>query len=371
MQRRGLARRTEMQVSTKPSVSVTRRIYKFKDGENFLQFFSIDGDIHDGGDQCRIKRVVSKTDGTEYVAKVQLKRRIRGANEALFRRMTERFMNMPESAHVVKVEACYEDDRFFYTLMDSCKGGDLFDFFKMLANDDMPADELNRELQIVMRELLLSLRHLHNQGLVHQDVKLENLVFRDRGQVTLGAAGRRAPRSTSPKSARSRGESASPQVLKLIDFDFTQEWEPSSPKSTQILGTDGYIAPECYMGNLQQKSDIFSAGVILYLLVVGRFPHDDALFDDEPGQNVTGHPAMQKIYDRLLKAKVRWSSSSWTDIPEVRTFCQKLMAFRPEDRLTAEEALDDPWLKDVKGYGESPDSAAASPKEPASPKSPK
>jgi calcium-dependent protein kinase len=388
MQRRGLARRSlagPLAVETKQPVPVNRRIYMLKGGEQFQTFFTYDGDIHNGGDQCRIKRCKSKTDGSEYVVKVQMKKRIRGANEALFRRMTERMMNMPEYAHVIKVEACYEDDKFFYTLMDSCKGGDLFDFFKMLANDDLSAEDFNKELQIVMRELLLSLRHLHNQGLVHQDVKLENLVFRDQGQVSLDRRSRSPSPTSSPKSARRKtapSPPASPKVLKLIDFDFTQEWEPSSPKSQQILGTDGYIAPECYIGGLSPKSDIFSAGVILYLLVTGRFPYDDDIFDDEPGQNVLSHPKMKEIYEKLAKYKVRWSSSTWNAVPEAKLLCQRLMLFNPLERYDAEQALKDPWLCDVKTTSELVSTAAStptteeekrpgSPKEIKSPKSPK
>ena len=61
-------------------------------------------------------------------------------------------------------------------------------------------------------------------------------------------------------------------MLKLIDFDFTEEWEPDSPRSKAVVGTDGYIAPEAYLGNPQPKSDVYSAGVVMYVLIAGRFP---------------------------------------------------------------------------------------------------
>merc|ERR1712224_447541 len=122
-------------------------------------------------------------------------------------------MNMPENANVIKVEACYEDDKYYYTLMDSCKGGDLFDFFRMLASDDMSPAELNHELQVVMREMCLSLRHLHAQGLVHKDVKLENLVFKEQGGIGMSAS----PKT--PKDRKTPTSPQSPKVLKLIDFD--------------------------------------------------------------------------------------------------------------------------------------------------------
>merc|ERR1719174_3119090 len=161
-------------------------------------------DIHDGGDQCRIKRVKSNADGTEYVMKIQQKRRIRGANEALFRRMTERMMNMPENENVVRVMGCFEDSQYFYTLLEACDGGDLFDFFRMLMADDMEVEKLEHEVRTVMGELLLSLDHLHKQGLVHKDVKLENLVFRKKGSLE--------PRNVnSPKATFTKEKGESPK----------------------------------------------------------------------------------------------------------------------------------------------------------------
>ena len=65
---------------------------------------------------------------------------------------------------------------------------------------------------------------------------------------------------TEPKSPKSP---KSPSMLKLIDFDFTEEWEPSTPKSKSVVGTDGYIAPELYLGDFSPKTDIFSVGVIM------------------------------------------------------------------------------------------------------------
>merc|ERR1719456_1408081 len=212
--------------------------------------------------------------------------------------------------------------------------------------DDMTIDTLEREVRQVMGELLLSLDHMHKQGLVHKDVKLENLVFQKKGGVE--------PRSVTKEKAtftHAKGESPkSPTELKLIDFDFTEEWEPSSPKSKAVLGTDGYIAPEAYLGDVCPKSDVFSAGVILYLLVVGRFPYDDDIFDDKPGQNVTGNPKMEDIYRKMRRyaPKIHWGSRAWNKLPEAKAFCQKLMEFELPNRYDSEQALADPWVMGVK-----------------------
>jgi serine/threonine protein kinase len=366
LSRRALPKKN-LKVSTEKenAVPITRRIQKMN--IPMKEMFSVLLDIHDGGDQCRIKRVKSKEDGHEYVMKIQLKRRIRGSNEAIFRRMTERMMNMPDSAHVVQVKACYEDSQYFYTLLEACDGGDLFDFFRMLMADDMTIDTLEREVRQVMGELLLSLDHMHKQGLVHKDVKLENLVFQKKGGVE--------PRSVTKEKAtftHAKGESPkSPSRLKLIDFDFTEEWEPDSPKSKAVVGTDGYIAPEAYLGDVCPKSDIFSAGVIMFLLVAGRFPYDDAIFDDEPNENYVGSPKMQEIHDKIEKFKVRFGKS-WKHLDVAMDFCKSLIAFDVDQRPTAEEAMNHPWMAkfiDVSARRRSIERRAKEPRSP-SPKSP-
>jgi serine/threonine protein kinase len=333
LQKKQLAIDTTREAKT---VSIKKRIEPLKGP--IKDRFTVLLDIHDGGDQCRIKRVRSVEDNKEYVMKIQQKKRIRGANAALFRRMTERMMNMPDSEHVVRVHACYEDGEYFYTVQEACDGGDLFDFFRMLMADDMDDETLEREVRQAVGEILLSLDHLHKQGLVHRDVKLENLVFLKKGCIE--------PRSVkSPKAVvLEDGECKSPKMLKLIDFDFTEEWEPESPKSKAVVGTDGYISPESYLGDVCPKSDIFSVGVVMFLLVAGRFPYDDAIFDDEPNENYVGSPKMQEIHDKLKAFKVRFGSS-WKNLEGAKEFCRLLMEFDIAKRPTAREALQHPWMR--------------------------
>merc|ERR1719487_3067341 len=121
--------------SEKGAVLIEKRITRLP--KPFQQLYAVEQQIHDGGEQCRIKRVRSLTDGQIYVVKVQLKSKIRGRNEALFRRMTERMMNLPESPNVIKVFGCYEDEKYYYTLLESLNGGDLFDFFRVLTSDTL------------------------------------------------------------------------------------------------------------------------------------------------------------------------------------------------------------------------------------------
>merc|ERR1719473_1371050 len=323
----------------KAKVQIEKRITKIP--KPFREMYVVEQEIHDGGEQCRIKRVRSTSDGKHYVVKVQLKQKIRGRNEALFRRMTERMMNLPDSPNVIKVFACYEDERYFYTLLESLQGGDLFDFFRVLTSDTLEPDVVEKEVRKIIGSLLDSLQHLHNQGLIHKDVKLENIVFKEKAAGTPKSA--RTPKRRFSGGSGMAAEPVSPTGMRLIDFDFLEEWEPTSPKSKAVLGTDGYIAPEAYLGSACPKSDVFSTGVVLYLLIAGRFPFDDAIFDDGPNENYVGSPKMSEIHGKLEKYKVRFGRS-FDPFPEARDLCRQMLECDVNRRPDAVEALKHPWF---------------------------
>lgn len=293
--------------------------------------YTVKAEIHDGGDQCRVKRVRSKEDGTEHVMKILGRRLLRCQREAQFRDMTTRLMNTVECEHIVEIHRCFEDSENFYVLQEACDGGNLVDFLRLLEKEldnGMDAEALENEVRQVMGELLLSLDHLHKQGLVHKDVKLENAVFKKK----------RYPPTRKPNWSKHR----LPRELKLIDFDYVTEWK-DKPLSKDVLGTDGYIAPEAYLGYVCPKNDIFSAGVVMYILIAGRFPYDDAIFDDGPNQNCVGHPKMHEIYDKLDKYNVRFGKS-WQHLQQAKDFCRALLEFNVDERPNAEEALKHPWM---------------------------
>jgi serine/threonine protein kinase len=356
------------------AVSMTKRVEKLP--KKFSDMYAVEEHIHDTGVECCIKRVRCLQRGTPYVVKMKLKRLIR--DEALFCKMTERIMNSPDSTHVIKTFACYEDESYYYTILESLDGGDLFDFCTTILHPrkspELAPDTVEEIVRRIMLGLLRSLCHLHAQGLIHRDVKLENLVFKEKerlsskwmsriGQIDSGNLSDRfadllamctgATSSSlcvvSPKAVKSIG-------VKLIDFDFLEEYESTFSQSKEdrfasetlpppkrVLGTDGYIAPEAYLGSACPKSDVFSAGVAMYILMSGGYPHDYRIFDDEPDENFVGSPKMAEIHEKLGKFKVSFGRV-WDPFPEARNLCEQMLQFDVEKRLDALQALRHPWF---------------------------
>merc|ERR1711920_1144007 len=162
--------------------------------------------------------------------------------------------------------------------------------------------------------------HLHKNNLIHRDIKPENIMF-----------------DLNPR------EEASPKTVKLIDFDTCQEWSPTTPKSRQFVGTPGYIAPEALMGQSSPQSDIWSIGVILYILMTGEMPWS-SLVSLEDG--IVGSSDATRMYNTLKAEVLDWDKDPWPEFPQARNLCQQLLAFKTAERLsTVEEALSHPWLK--------------------------
>ncbi|CAJ1328739.1 unnamed protein product [Effrenium voratum] len=164
-----------------------------------------------------------------------------------------------------------------------------------------------RECKRIIREILTAVGHLHANNIIHRDIKPENIMF----DMDLMVE-------------------SSPKTVKLIDFDTCQEWTPQTPKSRRFVGTPGYIAPEALLGQMTPQSDLWSVGVILYILMTGEMPWS-SLVSLEDG--LVGSPSATQMY-RALKAEVlEWEQEPWPDFPLARELCQKLLAFELEDRM--------------------------------------
>lgn len=209
--------------------------------------------------------------------------------------------------YVANLVDIIEDEDNYYAVMEHVQGRDLFDFFVQEKVYTQP-----KRIQIarhLCKQILRGIQELHSNGLVHKDLKLENLVLAEQTNVTPGG------NTNTNSNGSSSSTMAALDVLNpvIIDFDTVELLKQADQTFFHVLGTDQYIAPESYKGLVTFQTDIWALGVILYTLLTGSFPFHYALFDDQPGENYVGHPRMDQISRRLRIAKIDWSGRVWAE----------------------------------------------------------
>lgn len=268
-------------------------------------------------------------DNTDVVIKTRIKKESfkSSSEEREWRTTTEYQMNMPTVETLCQFFEVLETRSTYYVVMEKVDGQDLFE---QMAREKLTAVE-SRD---VMWNILQGLHSMHSDGRIHRDLKIENVMISE-NQIPASPGGK--------KSAEF--EPCSPKSAKLIDFDTVQDWEPSSPKAKDVLGTDGYIAPEAYGGDYSPASDVYSAGVILFKMMTAKFPSRADIFDDQPGENYVGSAAMKRIQARLEKEVINYNLHPLDKIPEAQDLLKLMLSYDPAGRPTAEEAMNHPFFR--------------------------
>jgi calcium-dependent protein kinase len=152
--------------------------------------------------------------------------------------------------NIIKLQDVFFGKRSVYIVTDLCRGGELFELLNSGKNQGFVFRE-DRASKL-MRDMLSAVNYLHENGIVHRDLKLENFLFEDHN-------------STSP--------------LILIDFGLSKHISPGE-RLTQKVGSCYYTAPEVLNGNYDHKCDVWSLGVLCYMLLSGSPPFFGKTVDD-------------------------------------------------------------------------------------------
>ncbi|XP_007541670.1 serine/threonine-protein kinase 17B [Poecilia formosa] len=245
-----------------------------------------------------VKRCVEKSSGKEFAAKFLRKRR-RGRDcraEAVHEMaVLELARNSPR---VVNLYAAHETDHDLVLLLEYAAGGEIFDL--CVSEELLPEAQVTR----LIRQTLEGVQHLHQNQLVHLDLKPQNILL-----TSL----------------------APPGDIKIVDFGLARRLGTAG-ELREILGTPEYVAPEVLNYEpITTATDLWSVGVIAYMLVTGESPF---LGDDK-----------QETYLNVSQVNVDYSCDALSRVSELAVdFIRKLLVKAPEDRPSAAECLSHPWL---------------------------
>lgn len=201
--------------------------------------------------------------------------------------------------NIVKLYDYYEDAKNVYLVLEICSGGELFD--RIIAKGHYSeASAAN-----IVRQMLRVAAHCHLNGVMHRDLKPENFLFATKAEDS---------------------------TLKVTDFGLSDFFKPGQI-FTDVVGSAYYVAPEVLKRRYGPQADIWSIGVIMYILLSGQPPFW--------AQTETG------IFNEILKAKLDLNVSPWPQISKsAKDVLKKMLTVDPKSRITASQALSHPWVRE-------------------------
>ncbi|CAE7238987.1 CPK2 [Symbiodinium natans] len=206
---------------------------------------------------------------------------------------------MLDHPHIAALRDVYETEAEIALLTECCEGGELY---SRLSNSGTYAESDAAE---ATHQMLLAVGYLHAHHVVHRDLKLENFLY-----------------ETQESNA----------ALKLIDFGFAKIWDPSTLMLASC-GSIAYVSPDVLKGEgYTSKCDLWSLGVIVFMLLVGYPPF---------------HGSEKDMRTNILAASVDWSHKSrWRKVSEDAVdFVKMLLVKDPKGRMDVGQALEHKWLK--------------------------
>ncbi|CAN1250414.1 Calcium-dependent protein kinase 17 [Linum perenne] len=226
------------------------------------------------------------------------------------RREVQIMHHLTGQQNIVELKGAFEDKHSVHLVMELCAGGELFD--RIIAKGHYS----ERAAASLLRTIVQIVHTCHSMGVIHRDLKPENFLLLNKDES--------AP-------------------LKATDFGLSVFYKPVSHYAGEvfkdIVGSAYYIAPEVLKRKYGPEADIWSIGVMLYILLSGVPPF---WAESEHG-----------IFNAILRGHCDFSSDPWPLIsPQAKDLVRKMLNSDPKQRLSASQVLNHPWIKED---GEAPD----------------
>lgn len=227
------------------------------------------------------RKLVSKTDKDDVKREIQILQHLTG------------------QPNIVEFKGAYEDRQSVHIVMELCAGGELFD--RIIAKGHYS----ERAAATICRAIVNVVHICHFMGVMHRDLKPENFLLSSKDEAAM---------------------------LKATDFGLSVFIEEGKVYR-DIVGSAYYVAPEVLKRNYEKAIDVWSAGVILYILLSGVPPF---WAETEKG-----------IFDAILKGEIDFETKPWPSISNsAKDLIRKMLVQDPKERITSAQVLEHPWMRE-------------------------
>ena len=206
--------------------------------------------------------------------------------------------------NIIKLYEVYENEDFIYIVMELCNGGELFD--RIIKRTEMGNPFTEKEAATIFKQLMSAVSYCHSNKIVHRDLKPENLLLLNNDDDTH---------------------------IKIIDFGTSLIFKKKNTSMFDRVGTAYYISPEVIDGYYDEKCDVWSCGIILYILLCGYPPFNGR--DDE------------EIFLNIRRLNYSFPSPEWNNISNDAKDLLKSIICDQFMRLNDEQVLNHIWLKNL------------------------
>mmetsp|Transcript_41959 Transcript_41959/g.88086 ORF Transcript_41959/g.88086 Transcript_41959/m.88086 type:complete len:409 (+) Transcript_41959:304-1530(+) len=272
---------------------------------NIEHKYHVDPHVLGTGHYGSVRECIDRSTGQRYAVKSICKSDPSVKPAGLVREI--RLLKSTKHQNIVHLVDVYEDAKYVHIVTGLCKGGELFDrIIEKASNGDIGSKCFAEDdAAIVIRQVLEAVSYMHKRGIVHRDIKPENILYETKDE-------------DSP--------------VKVIDFGLARKHDSGlEPPMTTLVGTPYYIAPEVLRKKYDKSCDLWSVGVVAYILLCGYPPFNGANNDE--------------THRSVLRGQYNFPSRDWKGISSnARQFIRQLLQMDPTKRMTAEEALNHPWI---------------------------
>jgi len=211
-------------------------------------------------------------------------------------------MKMMDHPNIIKLYETFDDFKNIYLVMELCTGGELFDRI-------IDAGHFTEvQAAIVMRDIIRAIFYCHEIHVCHRDLKPENFLFTSEAKIGSDKC-----------------------LLKIIDFGLSCKFTEDQVLTTKA-GTPYYVAPQVLAGKYDNMSDLWSCGVIMYVLLCGYPP----FYGDTDAD----------VLNKVRAGNVQFNKADWSNVSEdAKGLIKSLLTMNPKQRCTAQAALENNWIK--------------------------